>query len=82
MKFTEAKHEFDCKYSTVTDYDCFLPEHLTFGKKPPLPKRMELKTSNIINGSFYMPSFNQGYLQQILLVQKYSFQKVINLLRL
>ena len=33
MTFTEAKHEFDNKYGTVTEYDCFLTEHLTFGRK-------------------------------------------------
>lgn len=33
MTFTEAKHEFDSKYETVSEYDCFLPEHLTFGRK-------------------------------------------------
>jgi len=33
MTFTEAKHEFDNKYGTTTEYDCFLSEHLTFGRK-------------------------------------------------
>ena len=37
--FTEAKHEFDNKYGTATEYDCFLPEHLTFGRKTNFKKK-------------------------------------------
>jgi hypothetical protein len=43
---------------------------------------MELKTSNIISGSFYTQLFNQDFLQRTILEQKYIFQKEINLLRL
>lgn len=39
MTFTEAKHEFDKKYGTVTEYDCFLTEHLTFGRKTNFKKK-------------------------------------------
>lgn len=39
MNFTEAKHEFDKKYGTVTEYDCFLTEHLTFGRKTNFKKK-------------------------------------------
>ena len=39
MTFTEAKHEFDKKYGTATEYDCFLPEHLTFGRKTNFKKK-------------------------------------------
>lgn len=39
MTFTEAKHEFDNKYGTATEYDCFLPEHLTFGRKTNFKKK-------------------------------------------
>lgn len=37
--FTEAKHEFDNKYGTATEYDCFLPEHLNFGRKTNFKKK-------------------------------------------
>ncbi|NLH34241.1 MAG: N-6 DNA methylase [Lentimicrobium sp.] len=37
--FTETKHEFDNKYGTATEYDCFLPEHLTFGRKTNFKKK-------------------------------------------
>jgi type I restriction enzyme M protein len=37
--FTEAKLEFDDKYGTVTEYECFLPEHLTFGRKTNFKKK-------------------------------------------
>lgn len=39
MTFTEAKQEFDKKYGTATEYDCFLPEHLTFGRKTNFKKK-------------------------------------------
>ena len=39
MRFTEAKHEFDNKYGTAIDYDCFLSEHLTFGRKTNFKKK-------------------------------------------
>ncbi len=32
MTFTEAKIEFDNKYCNSIEFNCFLPEHLTFGK--------------------------------------------------
>lgn len=33
MTFTEAKQQFDKKYKLVNEFDCFLSEHLTYGKK-------------------------------------------------
>ncbi len=39
MTFTEAKQEFDKKYGTATEYDCFLPEHLTFERKTNFKKK-------------------------------------------
>lgn len=37
--FTETKHEFDNKYGTAAEYDCFLSEHLTFGRKTNFKKK-------------------------------------------
>ncbi len=31
-KYSEAKQEFDRQYSSVTEYNGFIPEHLTHGK--------------------------------------------------
>ncbi len=31
--FHQYKAEFDSKYSNKTEFNCFLPEHLTFNKK-------------------------------------------------
>ena len=31
--FTSAKQEFDAKFENSKEFECFLPEHLTFGKK-------------------------------------------------
>lgn len=39
MTFTEAKHEFDNKYGTATEYDCFITDHLTFGRKTNFRKK-------------------------------------------
>lgn len=39
MTFTEVKQEFDKKYATITEYNCFLSEHLTFGKKTNFRKK-------------------------------------------
>jgi len=39
LTFTEAKQEFDNKYGTAVEYDCFLPEHLTFGRKTNFKKK-------------------------------------------
>jgi len=39
MTFTEEKNEFDKIYGTATEYDCFLTEHLTFGRKTNFKKK-------------------------------------------
>lgn len=39
MTFNEKKLEFDNKYKTATNYDCFLSEHLTFGRNTNLKKK-------------------------------------------
>ncbi len=39
MTFTEAKHDFDKKYSNSIEYDCFLSEHLTYNKKTNFRKK-------------------------------------------
>ena len=31
--FTSAKQEFDAKFENSSEFECFLSEHLTFGKK-------------------------------------------------
>ena len=37
--FSEAKDEFDKLYSSINDYICFLPEHLTIGKHTTFHKK-------------------------------------------
>ncbi|MGF7409181.1 HsdM family class I SAM-dependent methyltransferase [Providencia alcalifaciens] len=37
--FSEVKSEFDNKYETTTEYNCFLPEHLTFGRTTNFKKK-------------------------------------------
>lgn len=56
--FTEAKHEFDKKYRTVTEYDCFLSEHLTFNKKTNFRKK-----NGELNEQFYKWQFLYSIVQ-------------------
>lgn len=37
--FTVCKQEFDAKYGNAVEFDCFLQEHLSFGKKTSLRKK-------------------------------------------
>jgi type I restriction enzyme M protein len=39
MTFTEAKQEFDNKYENISDFECFIQEHLTFNKKTNFKKK-------------------------------------------
>ena len=39
MTFTEAKEQFDQKYQNATEFDGFLHDHLTFGKKTNFKKK-------------------------------------------
>lgn len=82
MTFVEAKQEFDSKYEHVAEFACFIQEHLSFNKKTNFKNKNGTKNEQFINGSFYMPLFNLGFLQKTILEQKYIFLKGINLPRL
>ncbi len=68
--FSEVKAEFDKLYSSVDEYDCFLPEHLSIGKKTNFRKKMALTMSNIINGNSYMALSIRDCSPKIILVRK------------
>ena len=66
MTFTEAKHEFDNKYGTATEYDCFLTEHLTFGRKTSFKKKNGQR-----NEQYYKWQFLYSIVQSGLFVKDY-----------
>ena len=64
--FTEAKQEFDNKYGTVTEYDCFLTEHLTFGRKTNFRKK-----NGQLNEQYYKWQFLYSIVQSGLFAKDY-----------
>ena len=66
MTFTEAKHEFDNKYGTATEYDCFLTEHLTFGRKTNFKKKNGQR-----NEQYYKWQFLYSIVQSGLVAKDY-----------
>jgi type I restriction enzyme M protein len=66
MTFTEAKHEFDNKYELATEYDCFLAEHLTFGRKANFRKKNGQR-----NEQYYKWQFLHSIVQSGLFVKDY-----------
>ncbi|MCD6654610.1 MAG: N-6 DNA methylase [Sulfurovum sp.] len=60
MTFTEAKNEFDNKYETTADYDCFLSEHLTFGRKTNFQKKNGQKNEQYYKWQFLYSIVKSG----------------------
>jgi len=66
MNFAEVKQEFDNKYETATEYDCFLPEHLTFGRKTNFKKKNSER-----NEQYYKWQFLYSIVQSGLFAKDY-----------
>ena len=66
MTFTEAKQEFDSKYENVTEFDCFIQEHLTFNKKTNFKKKNGTK-----NEQYYKWQFLYAIIQSGLFAKDY-----------
>lgn len=60
MTFTEAKFEFDKTYSAVAEYECFLPEHLTFGRKTNFKKKNGEKNEQYYKWQFFYAVIQSG----------------------
>lgn len=60
MTFTEAKHEFDYKYELTSQFDCFLSEHLTFGRKTNFKKKNGQKNENYYKWQFLYSIVHSG----------------------
>jgi len=50
--FTSAKKEFDEKFEKQTEFDCFLSEHLTFGKKTSIKNKLGNKNEEYYKWQF------------------------------
>lgn len=66
MNFTEAKQEFDEKYENIVEFDCFIQEHLTFGKKTNFKKKNGTK-----NEQYYKWQFLYSIIQSGLFAKDY-----------
>lgn len=60
MTFTEAKQEFDRKYENVAEFDCFIQEHLTFGKKTNFKKKNGTKNEQYFKWQFLYAIIQSG----------------------
>lgn len=66
MTFTEAKNEFDSKYQFIKEYICFLPEHLTMGRKTNFQKK-----NGEHNEQYYKWQFLYSIVQSGLFIKDY-----------
>lgn len=60
MTFTEAKQEFDNKYENTLEFDCFIQEHLTFGKKTDFKKKNGTKNEQYYKWQFFYSIIQSG----------------------
>lgn len=58
--FSEVKAEFDKLYSSVDEYDCFLPEHLSIGKKTNFRKKDGSNNEQYYKWQFLYSIVNSG----------------------
>lgn len=75
MTFTEAKHEFDIKYGTVTEYDCFLTEHLTFGRKANFKKKNGQRNEQYYKWQFLYSIVQSGFFAKDYIGTEVQFPK-------
>jgi len=66
VKFSEAKQGFDNLYGTATEYECFLAEHLTFGRKTNFKKK-----NGQANEQYYKWQFLYSIVQSGLFAKDY-----------
>lgn len=60
MTFIEAKQEFDNKYENTVEFDCFISEHLTFGKKTNFKKKNGTKNEQYYKWQFLYSIVQSG----------------------
>lgn len=60
MTFSEAKQKFDNKYENTLEFDCFIQEHLTFGKKTNFKKKNGTKNEQYYKWQFFYSIIQSG----------------------
>ena len=75
MNFTEAKNEFDSKYGNTNEFECFLPDHLTFNKKTILRKKNGTKNEQYYKWQFLYSLIYSGLFPKDLIGTEINFPK-------
>ncbi|MBR2194047.1 MAG: N-6 DNA methylase [Salinivirgaceae bacterium] len=73
--FTEAKNDFDKQYGNSSEYQCFLPEHLTIGKSTNLRKSNGDKNEQYYKWQFLYSIVNSGLFPKDLIGTEINFPK-------
>lgn len=60
MNFTEAKNNFDIQYGDAENINCFIQEHLTFGKTTKLRKKDGTKNEQYYKWQFLFAIIQSG----------------------
>lgn len=75
MTFTQAKIEFDTKYKNVSEYNCFLPEHLTMSKVCSFKKKDGSRNEQYYKWQFLYSIVNSGLFPKDLIGTEVHFPK-------
>lgn len=75
MNFTEAKNEFDSKYGNTNEFECFLPDHLTFNKKTILRKKNGTRNEQYYKWQFLYSLIYSGLFPKDLIGTEINFPK-------
>lgn len=74
-RFSEAKQEFDRLYSSVTEYNGFIPEHLTHGKTVELKKKNGTHNEQYYKWQFLYAFVNSGLCSKDYIGTEINFPK-------
>ena len=75
MIFTEAKNVFDSKYGNSNEFECFLPDHLSFNKKTFLKKKDGTRNEQYYKWQFLYSLINSGLFPKDLIGTEINFPK-------
>lgn len=73
--FSIAKQEFDSKYENTVEFDCFLSEHLTFGRKTSLRKLNGDKNEQFYKWQFLYSIIHAGLVAKDFIGTEVHFPK-------
>lgn len=75
MTFTEAKEKFDLEFGVISEYKCFLSEHLSIGKTTQLRKKDGSKNEQYYKWQFLYSLVNSGLFPKDLIGTEVHFPK-------